>query len=235
MIDATHPTHGLEPRSRIVFSSIDLRCDMRPRRDNPDTPSRAASTRQRRQAILDAALHCFSTIGYDQTTLADIRAEAGASTGSIYHHFKSKEQLAASLYLEGVRQTQEAGVQALLRTRTARTGIAAQVGAYIDWVVEHPAMARFLFAMRHAPFLGEEEATIAGLNEDVHGRAAKWVADRVAAGELPDIEPAMRWALVFGPCRHWAGSWLRGATTTTPAEAKRQISIAAHAALQALR
>jgi hypothetical protein len=61
------------------------------------------------------------------------------------------------------------------------------------------------------------------------------VADRVAAGELPDIEPAMRWALVFGPCRHWAGSWLRGTTTTAPEEAKRQISVAALAALQALR
>ena len=118
---------------------------------SPGTRSRAESTRRRRQAILDAALECFSAIGYDHTTLADIRAKAGASTGSIYHHFGSKEHIAANLYLEGVRQTQEAGLEALLRTKTARTGVTAQVGAYIDWVVEHPAMARFLFAMRHAP------------------------------------------------------------------------------------
>ena len=211
---------------------------MRRSLDNTMTPSsgrsRADSTARRRQAILDAALDCFSTIGYDQTTLADIRTQAGASTGSIYHHFGSKEQLAASLYLEGVRQSQEAGLEALLRTRTARTGVAAQVGAYIDWVVEHPAMARFLFAMRHAPFLDDEEPTIADLNDDVHQRAAKWIADRVADGQLPDIEPALRWALVFGPCRHWAGSWLRGATTTQPEDAKRQISTGAYAALQAL-
>ena len=198
------------------------------------TGTRAEATAARRQAILDAALECFSTIGYDQTTLADIRRMAGASTGSIYHHFGSKEQIAASLYLEGVRQTQEAGVEALLRTRTARTGIAAQVAAYIDWVVEHPAMARFLFGMRHATFLSDDEATIATLNRDVHRRGAQWVADRVAAGELPDIEPAMRWALVFGPCRHWAGSWLRGTTKTSPEEAKRQISAAAYAGLRAL-
>ena len=74
-----------------------------------DSP-RAASSRARREAILDAALECFSTLGYEQTTLADIRAKAGASTGSIYHHFGSKERIAADLYLDGVRQTQEAGL-----------------------------------------------------------------------------------------------------------------------------
>jgi AcrR family transcriptional regulator len=198
--------------------------------------ARADATRRRRAAILDAALECFSTLGYDQTTLADIRARAGASTGSIYHHFGSKEQIAASLYLEGIRQTQQAGLEALLRTRTGRTGIAAQVGAYIDWVVDHPAMSRFLFGMRHAPFLGEtDEATIGELNRDVLERAATWVAERVEAGELPDIEPALRWAIVFGPCRHWAGSWLRGTTRTSPEQAKRTISKAAYAGLQALR
>ena len=196
--------------------------------------TRAASTRRRRQAILDAALVCFSTLGYDQTTLADIRTRAGASIGSIYHHFRSKEHIAASLYLDGVRQTQQAGLEAVLRTRTGRTGVAAQVGAYIDWVVEHPDMARFLFAMRHAAFLNDEEPSITALNSDVLQRAAAWLADRVATGELPDLEPALRSALVFGPCRHWAGSWLRGATSTTPDEAKRKISNAAYASLRAL-
>ena len=199
-----------------------------------ESGSRDQSTRRRRQAILDAALECFSTIGYDQTTLADMRRKAGASTGSIYHHFGSKERIAASLYLDGLRQTQEAGLAALLHTRTARTGIGAQVGAYIDWVVDHPALATFLFAMRRAPFLDDDEPAIAEQNTDTHERAARWIADRVAAGELPDLEPAMRWALVYGPCRHWAGSWLRGTTTTSPDVAKRQISTAVYAALQAL-
>lgn len=196
--------------------------------------SRADSTRRRRQAILDAALECFASIGYEQTTLADIRERAGASTGSIYHHFGSKEKIAASLYLDGIRQTQEAGLAALLRARTARTGIAAQVGAYIDWVVANPALATFLFAMRRAPFLDNDEPTIEALNADIHARAAQWITTRVAAGELPDLEPAMRGALVFGPCRHWAGSWLRGSTTTSPEDAKRQISTAVYAALQSL-
>lgn len=197
--------------------------------------SRAESTQERRQHILDAALECFSTMGYEQTTLADIRERAGASTGSIYHHFGSKERIAASLYLEGVRQTQVAGIEALLHTRTARTGITALVVAYIDWVVANPAFASFLFGMRHAPFVDDEEPRIADLNSAVQEQAHRWFADRVTAGELPQLEPAMRAALVFGPCRLWAGAWLRDATSTTPEQAKRQIAVAALAALQALR
>jgi AcrR family transcriptional regulator len=173
-------------------------------------------------------------LGYEQTTLADIRERARASTGSIYHHFKSKEDIAATVYLEGLRETQAVGLEALLRTRTARTGVAAQVAAYIDWVVANPELARFLFSTRHAPFLDDEEQHIDDLNRDVRDRAAKWVADRVAAGELPDIEPTLRWALIFGPCRHWAGAWLRGATKTSPDEAKRVIATAVYAALSAL-
>jgi hypothetical protein len=122
----------------------------------------------------------------------------------------------------------------LLRTRTARTGVAAQVGAYIDWVVAHPDFARFLFGMRHAAFVEGEEPSIDELNRDVNARAAQWVEDRTARGELPDIAPDLRRALIFGPCRHWAGAWLRGTTAVTPDDAKRLIATAAYAALQAL-
>src|ERR671914_2892020 len=133
---------------------------------------RAETTRRRREAILDAALECFSTLGYDRTTLADIRKRAGASTGSIYHHFKSKEQIAASLYLQGVVETQEAGLRALLRTKSGEAGVAAQVRSYIDWVVAHPDKARFLLTMRHEQFLDpdalpRQQPTIEALNEQV--------------------------------------------------------------------
>ena len=93
----------------------------------------------------------------------------------------------------------------------------------------------FLFGMRHADFLDEDEATIDDLNADVRRQARAWLAARTEAGELPDLEPAMLWAIVFGPCRHWAGSWLRGTTRTTPEVAKRQIATAAYAGLQSLR
>lgn len=55
------------------------------------------------RAILAAALRLFSTQGYRGTSSREIAAEAGLSTGSLYHHFPDKESLFRTLldeYLE---------------------------------------------------------------------------------------------------------------------------------------
>ncbi|MEO3946552.1 TetR/AcrR family transcriptional regulator [Gorillibacterium sp. CAU 1737] len=48
---------------------------------------------ERRQAILDAALHCFSEKGYGSTTVDDIAARLGVSKGAVYLYFSGKEEL----------------------------------------------------------------------------------------------------------------------------------------------
>jgi len=48
-------------------------------------------------AILEAALQLFSTQGYHGTSIREIAAEAGVSTGNVYHHFPDKETLFKSL------------------------------------------------------------------------------------------------------------------------------------------
>ena len=66
-----------------------------------DDSGQSVGVASRRQAILDAALACFTNKGFTETTMEDIRIRSGASTGSIYHHFSNKEMLARALYLEG--------------------------------------------------------------------------------------------------------------------------------------
>lgn len=47
----------------------------------------------RRIQIRDAALRCFATLGFADTSMSDIVAESGLSAGSIYSHFTSKAEL----------------------------------------------------------------------------------------------------------------------------------------------
>src|SRR5438105_10736682 len=86
----------------------------------------------RRQAILEAALTCFASKGFTETTMEDIRKMSGASTGSIYHHFENKEMLARALYLEG-RSSLHAALSASLTAHALRGGIEAMVHAYLGW------------------------------------------------------------------------------------------------------
>ncbi|AGP60224.1 TetR/AcrR family transcriptional regulator [Streptomyces rapamycinicus] len=54
---------------------------------------RAADTSARRQDIIDIAADLFATRGYRSTTVREIGDAAGVLSGSLYHHFDSKETI----------------------------------------------------------------------------------------------------------------------------------------------
>jgi AcrR family transcriptional regulator len=53
-------------------------------------------TKEVREAILDATDHLLSRYGYKKMTIDDLAREVGIGKGSIYLHFKSKEEIALS-------------------------------------------------------------------------------------------------------------------------------------------
>src|SRR5262249_56167375 len=87
--------------------------------------TRRQGSHDRQRGILMAALDCFTTRGVSATTIEDIRAKSGASIGSIYHHFRSKENLAATLYVEGLREYQAGLLKASRRRPTPQPSINA--------------------------------------------------------------------------------------------------------------
>ena len=46
--------------------------------------------------ILDVSMRLFTEQGYEHTTIQDIVDALGMSKGAIYHHFKSKEDIATT-------------------------------------------------------------------------------------------------------------------------------------------
>lgn len=73
-------------------------------------PGVAAATGQgeppeRRVVIIDAARRLFATHGYGSTTIRDIAKGAGLTSGSLYHHFTSKEAMLVEIlheFLDGL-------------------------------------------------------------------------------------------------------------------------------------
>src|SRR6266567_760481 len=47
----------------------------------------------RREQIIDAAMHVFSEKGFTKATNKDVAHEAGITSGLIYYYFESKEKL----------------------------------------------------------------------------------------------------------------------------------------------
>jgi AcrR family transcriptional regulator len=59
--------------------------------------NQAERSQRSRELILEAALQLFSSQGYRATSVRDVAAAAGVSTGNVYHHFPDKETIFRTL------------------------------------------------------------------------------------------------------------------------------------------
>ncbi len=60
-------------------------------------PANAQRQSDRQSEILLAAQHCFARMGFHQTSMQQICAEAGMSPGNLYRYFPSKEAIIAGI------------------------------------------------------------------------------------------------------------------------------------------
>lgn len=190
-----------------------------------------AGSAVRRKDIIQAALGCFSELGYSNTAMTDICKRSRASTGSVYHHFKSKEQLAAAVYLDGIREYQAGLLKSMERERDARRGIAAIIGYHLGWVAQNREWSRFLFQKRHEAFLSGTDHEFNALNKHFAETIMKWFSRRIEDGSIRRLPWDVIIAIVLGPCQEYARMYLAGKSYTKAEEAVRSLSAAAWRAL----
>jgi AcrR family transcriptional regulator len=107
-------------------------------------PAVADAVQARRDVILREAARLFGEKGYENTSMRDIAAAYGILPGSLYHHFRSKDELFVAVYAAGIDEIidavdkatrdepdpwrrLEAACEAHLTTLLDRTGHAAVV------------------------------------------------------------------------------------------------------------
>ncbi len=185
--------------------------------------------RDRRTAILDAALACFLEEGYVATSIADIRKRSGASTGSIYHFFEHKGALALALVERAVSGWSAASARALDPAATTEESIKASVAGLVIWGLANPAQLRFLDEIRT---LAQSDQTFAPVS-DTFARGSAVARERysgfVARGEVRDLPWPLAHALMLGA----AYDFLRLAdASSAPPDAADLLAEAAWAAVR---
>ncbi|HEX8909266.1 MAG TPA: TetR/AcrR family transcriptional regulator [Anaeromyxobacteraceae bacterium] len=68
-----------------------------PARRPSGTPRPEAGEPEKRRAILHAAVRVFAERGYHGCRIADVARQAGVAYGLVYHYFRNKDQLLASV------------------------------------------------------------------------------------------------------------------------------------------
>jgi AcrR family transcriptional regulator len=186
----------------------------------------------RRRAILDAALDVFLEYGVEAASVEEVRRRSGASVGSLYHRFGSKEGIAAAVYVDALADYQAQFVTALDRAHDGAEGVRSVVRTHMRWVRGNPDRAQFLFAVAGADVRRAASIELRDLNEPFFARVESWLRGRVEAGEIRGASFDVVYALWLGPSQELARLWLargrRGALRT-------ETALLANAAWRSLR
>jgi AcrR family transcriptional regulator len=155
-------------------------------------PQSGAATRAR---LVEAAFELFTTRGFLRTTTPAIAARAETAEGTIYRHFKSKEQLLNACHrvvLSWALETLRAADPG--RPPGAREQMAALAREFLARGAERPAEMRLLLTAEHEPFL--EDGTRA-----LRRSFAEGLVQLVAMGKSDGVVRS-------GPAEVWAAVWL---------------------------
>lgn len=200
---------------------------MTPQHSATSRPRPAKRSSARRSAILAAALDHFVEKGFEATTIEDVRARSGASNGSIYHHFASKEEIAGALYLETLADYQSGFLEVLERASTAEAGVKDGVRYHLRWVAENPKLARFLLYRRETEVRRVTQAAVRVANRRMFAAVFSWLAPRMESGAMRRLPADVCYAAWLGAAQEFARLWLSGALETPIDEAAEALAGAA--------
>lgn len=100
----------------------------------------------KRDDILKTAVTLFVAQGIEHTPTSQICKESGVATGTLFHHFSSKEELLRALVLEtkeSLYESVQSGLAQLPKDAPRRAWHRAVWEAYIGWAITNPEIFRF--------------------------------------------------------------------------------------------
>lgn len=185
------------------------------------------STRTR---ILEAALACFVEHGA-ATTIEQVRATAGVSIGSLYHHVGDRRGLVAAVREWLLREYQTGFLAVLEDEDDPEVAIATTVRFHVGWCLARPDAARFLLAgpawdpaddggsggdgTTGAGPAGTRDdgaptSGLAAANRDFFRRVRTWLRPHVRYGAVRDVDVLTAYALWLGPAQERCRLWVTG-------------------------
>jgi len=163
------------------------------------------NSEQTRIRINEAALRLFVEQGIAQTTTCDIADAARIAEGTIYRHYKSKDELAASLYGDGLREIAAELSTAADPSLAFREQLPAAIGIFCRLFDEQPLLFRYILLQQHnlAPRLPKGTTHPIGMLTDAITRA-------IEKREIGKCDAPVLAAMILGLVVEVAVSKLRG-------------------------
>jgi AcrR family transcriptional regulator len=160
------------------------------------------------QQILNAAIRVFARDGISRSRIADISAEAGISTSTLYEYYTSKEDLAYDVPLEQLALFYAEYAREIAGKRTANDRLHAYLSLLADFVRRNPEWAR-LFYLEIWPSVFVSDTKLRENINDFARIVVHLVKDGMASGEwASDHDPYQTAAILVGGINQVITTWL---------------------------
>jgi AcrR family transcriptional regulator len=177
----------------------------RAQRDSARKQDRSKRTEQQ---ILNAAIRVFARDGISRSRIADIAAEAGISTSTLYEYYTSKEDMAYDVPLDYLAKFYAEYAQEILGITSASDRLYIYLSLLTDFVRRHADWAR-LFYLEIWPSVFVSETKMRQNIDDFARIIVQLVRDGMAAGEWSAGRDAYQTAAILvGGTNQVITTWL---------------------------
>jgi AcrR family transcriptional regulator len=153
------------------------------------------------QRIIDAAAELFARRHYHEVRMDDIAAQAGVAKGTLYLHFKTKEDLYQALVIDGMERLFEEVRQKVGRPGPAEERLLVFVREVVRFFDRHPYVMDLIQRMEasgagveQVPALQEKRVAFLGLLMDV-------LREFNASGRFAEVDPELAARALVGMTR----------------------------------
>ncbi|MEV5648047.1 TetR/AcrR family transcriptional regulator [Nocardia sp. NPDC052254] len=174
-----------------------------------------------RDRLLLAAERQFAEYGTLEATLSEIRQDAGASVGALYHHFPDKAELYRQVWTHALADYQRHFWASIADSADARGGVTAGVTAHLRWVTDNRSRATILMSPR-PPGVNDSDS-----NREFLISVARWWRTHARYGAVRDLDLDLLYALWLGPAQEFSRQWVGGGIRTEPVEVAPELAAAA--------
>lgn len=148
-----------------------------------------------RAQVLETALNLFTTQGYFKTSVHTIQKSSGVSIGSIYHHFKNKEDIAKALYQEHEDRLSRAILGILQAHDSAHDRCRAVVEYLLDLAETSPQSMEYMLHARHSEFIQGLKPVCSSVPFEM---ITGMVLSGIDSGEIVASDPTVATVTIFG-------------------------------------
>ena len=166
---------------------------------------------ERREALLDAALVCFTRSSLLSVGIEAIRREAGASPSSVYNLFSDINGLRMALLVRTFEQLFQHLSERVLATRGAKAAVVALVDGHLEWVLNQPELARYMYQATSLEFDAGASAELQRTKAEMLAPVVAHIAPFVLQGTLPPWSVTALDVSILGASHEASRRYLAGA------------------------